>query len=51
MVNPRNNQAMKWQMQFFVRKHGVTYVRGERRLGPHVICRIVGSELTSATHH
>jgi len=49
-MNPRNNQAMKQQMQFFVGKCGVMCVRGDGRFGPHVICRLVGSELTSATH-
>lgn len=41
--SPRNNQALKWQMQFFVGKRGVMYVRTERSLGPHVMCTIVGS--------
>lgn len=42
---PRCNQAIKWQMQFFVSKRGVMDVRTERSLGPHVMCTIVGSAL------
>lgn len=50
MRSPRCDQAIKWQMQFFVGKYGAMYVRTERSLGPYVMYTIVGSALADQCH-
>lgn len=50
MRSPWCNQVIKWQMQFFVGKRGVMYMRTERSLGPHVMCTTVGSALADQCH-